>query len=295
MGRGGHRLPLAAVGHGQPRCPTTSALARDDVLALLAVDRSHPASIACSLDAARENARRAREVVSTELWEALNTHERADAAQGRRATRCTSSSRWVRERVARSPSASSSRRRAATRRGSFFMLGRAIERADMTARLLAHPVARPRRAARLDHDPARVRRVRGVPAHATAACRARADGGRVPAARPAVPARRSSLASPRRAVAARDRAARRPRRRDDQAQRLLGQIRSRAGVPAGRRDARRPAAAHGARAGGDVARRARRSGSRYFPASAAPSWVGEAREPAAACVHTHSASTTTAT
>src|SRR6476620_6857355 len=47
-------------------------LGREDVIALLAVDPKHPASIAHSVGAARENARRAREIVSTELWEALN-------------------------------------------------------------------------------------------------------------------------------------------------------------------------------------------------------------------------------
>ncbi|HEU4465083.1 MAG TPA: alpha-E domain-containing protein, partial [Agromyces sp.] len=46
------------------------ALGRNDVIALLAVDPRNPASIAHSITAARENARRAREIVSTELWEA---------------------------------------------------------------------------------------------------------------------------------------------------------------------------------------------------------------------------------
>ena len=46
---------------------------RADVLTRLAVDRQNPSSIAYALQAARENARRAREIVSTELWETLNT------------------------------------------------------------------------------------------------------------------------------------------------------------------------------------------------------------------------------
>ena len=49
--------------------PEGVELTRADVLSMLAVDRSNPASIAYSLGAARENARRAREIVSTELWE----------------------------------------------------------------------------------------------------------------------------------------------------------------------------------------------------------------------------------
>ena len=47
--------------------PEGRPVGREDVLQLLAVDRGQPASIASSLIAARENARRAREVVSTEL------------------------------------------------------------------------------------------------------------------------------------------------------------------------------------------------------------------------------------
>ncbi|MEQ1736754.1 MAG: alpha-E domain-containing protein, partial [Rhodoglobus sp.] len=53
--------------------PEGVELNRESVLNILAIDRSEPASIAYSLGAARENARRAREIVSTELWECLNT------------------------------------------------------------------------------------------------------------------------------------------------------------------------------------------------------------------------------
>lgn len=41
---------------------------RGDVLTSLAVDRANPSSIAYAVQASRENARRAREIVSTELW-----------------------------------------------------------------------------------------------------------------------------------------------------------------------------------------------------------------------------------
>src|SRR3954469_11144008 len=64
------RSLLAVMGSSAPDDRT---ITREDVLAILAVDRTHPASIAYSLGAARENARRAREIVSTELWECLNT------------------------------------------------------------------------------------------------------------------------------------------------------------------------------------------------------------------------------
>ncbi|UOE43678.1 alpha-E domain-containing protein [Agromyces larvae] len=106
-----------------------------DLIALLGVDRSHPASIAHAVASARENARRAREIVSTELWEALNE---TNARMPRRvATDKTHEFfRWVRDRTALAlgvVDSASSRDEA----WQFFSLGRAIERADMTARLLA--------------------------------------------------------------------------------------------------------------------------------------------------------------
>jgi uncharacterized alpha-E superfamily protein len=110
-------------------------VARSDVLAILAVDRNQPASIAYSLNAARENARRAREVVSTELWEVLNT-TRARMPRKVASDKVHEFFGWVRERSALAVGiieSSSSRDEA----WGFFTLGRSIERADMTARLLA--------------------------------------------------------------------------------------------------------------------------------------------------------------
>jgi uncharacterized alpha-E superfamily protein len=110
-------------------------LTRDDVLAILGVDRTHPASIAYSLMAARENARRAREIVSTELWECLNT-TRARIPRQVSPNRVSEYFAWVRERTALAVGIIDS----ATSRDEawqFFTLGRSIERADMTARLLA--------------------------------------------------------------------------------------------------------------------------------------------------------------
>ena len=44
----------------------------DELLELLAYDRQSPASIAATLAAARESARRARETLSTSMWEGIN-------------------------------------------------------------------------------------------------------------------------------------------------------------------------------------------------------------------------------
>ena len=115
--------------------PDDRELTRKDVLATLAIDRSHSASIAFSINAARENARRAREIVSTELWECLNaTYSRMPRkVTGEKAHDYFA---WVRERSALAVGiveAGASRDDA----WQFFTLGRSLEQADMTARLLA--------------------------------------------------------------------------------------------------------------------------------------------------------------
>ncbi len=108
---------------------------RGDVLQRLAVDRMNPSSIAYSVTSARENARRAREIVSTELWECLNT---TNSRKPRRlqTDKVHDFFQWARERAALAVGivdSSTSRDEA----WQFFTLGRSIERADMTARLLA--------------------------------------------------------------------------------------------------------------------------------------------------------------
>ena len=125
---------LLSVMGSAPTEPDTT-VTRGDVLAKLAVDRMNPSSIAYSLTAARENARRAREVVSTELWEALNVTS-AKMPSRINDDRVHEFFQWVRRRSALAVGivdTSTSRDEA----WQFFTLGRAIERTDMTARLLA--------------------------------------------------------------------------------------------------------------------------------------------------------------
>ena len=125
------RALLSVMGTPSPR----GDLGRERVLEILAVDRGEPASIAYSLSAARENARRAREVVNTELWECLNT-TRAMTPIAVPTEKVHEFFQWVRERSALAVGIIES----ATSRDDawlFFTLGRSIERADMTARLLA--------------------------------------------------------------------------------------------------------------------------------------------------------------
>lgn len=110
-------------------------LTRADVFSLLATNRQQPASIAYSVNAARENARRAREIVSTDLWEVLNTTH-ARMPFGVRPEKVHDLFDWIRERTALAVGIveSASGRDDAYQ---FMILGRSLERADMTARLLA--------------------------------------------------------------------------------------------------------------------------------------------------------------
>lgn len=120
---------------GAPPEPDMKAVTREDVLERLAVDRMNPSSIAYALTSARENARRAREIVSTELWETLNTTSTRMPLR-LQTDRVHHFFQWVRERAALSVGVVDS----STSRDEswqFFTLGRSIERADMTARMLA--------------------------------------------------------------------------------------------------------------------------------------------------------------
>ena len=103
----------------------------------LAFDRDDTSSIVGALSAARENARGVREALSSELWEALNATYHALPAQQAAAERHGPGGffRYVRERAAfigglldgTMPRDDGWR---------FLVLGRSLERVDMTARLL---------------------------------------------------------------------------------------------------------------------------------------------------------------
>jgi uncharacterized alpha-E superfamily protein len=126
------RALLAVMGND---APPERTLRRGDVIASLAIDRMETTSIAYSVKAARENARRAREIISTELWEVLNT---THTGMPRRVSgeKVHELFGWVRERAALATGIADS---TASRDDawSFMTLGRSLERADMTARLLA--------------------------------------------------------------------------------------------------------------------------------------------------------------
>ncbi|MBN9618837.1 MAG: alpha-E domain-containing protein, partial [Actinobacteria bacterium] len=121
---------LSAMGH-----EVDGSVRRGGVLDVLIWDSSHPASVVGSIGAARENARRSREVVSSELWESINVTWHEASRPGRRAYPHPFLA-WVRERTAAFNGVADgtlSRDEAF----HFLVLGRSIERADMIARLAA--------------------------------------------------------------------------------------------------------------------------------------------------------------
>ena len=102
---------------------------------MLVFDVTNPNSISGSWHAARENARRARETVSTEMWETINTtYHRWNSFTPGRATQHHLG--WVRERAALVDGIADTTM-SHDDAWDFLVLGRALERADMTARMVA--------------------------------------------------------------------------------------------------------------------------------------------------------------
>ncbi|MFT4187850.1 MAG: alpha-E domain-containing protein [Aeromicrobium sp.] len=104
------------------------------VMELLAHDHSSPSSIAYAIEMARENARGARETLSTDMWASINMTWRGLSAA--RTMRQVDLSGWVRSRTAMIAGIADS---TMTRDEGwrFFVLGRSVERVDMTARMLS--------------------------------------------------------------------------------------------------------------------------------------------------------------
>lgn len=104
------------------------------ILELLAYDADSPNSIAHALAAARESARRARETLSTDIWAAINTTWRGLGSA--RSMRPPDLFAWVHHRIAMI-SGIAAETMSRDEGWHFYILGRSIERTDMTARLLS--------------------------------------------------------------------------------------------------------------------------------------------------------------
>jgi len=108
----------------------------DDLLRILGYDTREPTSIVASWSAARDNARRAREVIPLDLWECINTTFQQLPGGPLRAAGAITFLDWARERSALFTGIA---------RGTmvrddgwqFLLLGRSIEQADMTSRMVA--------------------------------------------------------------------------------------------------------------------------------------------------------------
>src|SRR5258706_12139367 len=129
------RSLLAILGSGPPH---DARLTTGDVLELLGFDVANPSSIAGALSSARENARGARETISSEMWECLNVTWHSLPARRLAAEHLGPALYlgFVRERAAVLVGLAES---TMTRGGGgrLLVLGRNLERVDMSARLLS--------------------------------------------------------------------------------------------------------------------------------------------------------------
>jgi uncharacterized alpha-E superfamily protein len=117
--------------------PADVPLDIDATVCQLAYDTKNPSAIAGAIGVAKAGARAVRDVISSEMWECLNVTALSLAAQRRSAERLGPNIylRYVRERAALffGLADSTMSRDEAWR---FLVLGRSLERVDMTARLL---------------------------------------------------------------------------------------------------------------------------------------------------------------
>ena len=147
-GRLGRGLP-GAVRH--PRAcrsrTRTSSSTSTTVLFRLVFEAQTPSAIAGSMLGARAGARGIREVISSEMWECLNVTAHGLSGQKRAAERLGPHVylRYIRERAALFFGLADSTM-SHDDAWRFLVLGRVLERADMTARLLLARMSGPRRA-----------------------------------------------------------------------------------------------------------------------------------------------------
>jgi uncharacterized alpha-E superfamily protein len=142
-----HQMLLDVMGQqasGDSKSDEPDDLDLNELTELLALDPTNPGSIVSSLGAARENARGARESISAEMWECLNAtwHAVPGLVRTVRITGPHTLFRYVKERAALFAGLADSTM-SQDDGWRFLVLGRSIERVDMTSRLLSSRVGTP--------------------------------------------------------------------------------------------------------------------------------------------------------
>jgi uncharacterized alpha-E superfamily protein len=115
-----------------------AAATRENVIKFLALDMENPNSIVSCLRAARENSRTVREAISSEMWEQVNTSYLAINAAASKPLLIHSPYSFFNE-VKKASQLFDGVAEATMLRGEgwhFFRMGRLVERADKTSRLL---------------------------------------------------------------------------------------------------------------------------------------------------------------
>ena len=116
--------------------PDTEDFGLPQLLHRMAYDTTNATSISGSLGAARENARRARETVSAAVWETLNTTWYGLSQHRKDVVGTFRFCHWALERTAMVRGSAESTM-SHDESWQFLMLGRSLEQADMTARMLS--------------------------------------------------------------------------------------------------------------------------------------------------------------
>lgn len=141
-------LPASGAAQWEPLVSTTGDLAlfreryetpsRENVVSFLTFDRTNPNSILSSLTAARENARSVREVISTDMWEHLNEFYHRVNGVSTQGGRLESPYQFF-DSIKKGSYLFDGITLATLSHGEswyFYLLGRLLERADKTSRLL---------------------------------------------------------------------------------------------------------------------------------------------------------------
>jgi uncharacterized alpha-E superfamily protein len=131
--------PLVAItGDLEPFMERYGQATREKVIQFLALDQENPNSIVSCVSKARENARSIREVISSETWEQINRFYLtvSNRTAGRRALEKTSSFFGDVKLNSHLVAGVSDNTTSHDEAWHFMQLGRALERADNTSRLL---------------------------------------------------------------------------------------------------------------------------------------------------------------